>query len=90
MDEREERGMKRIIKRKGKYMLLYPANAWDMNYHLVDTEEDKDYLIDICDVYDVEDITDVENFSGLRWEEFKELVDVDDIKTYAWRINDRY
>ncbi len=82
--------MKRIIKREGKYMLLYPANAWDMNYHLVDTEEDKDYLIDICDVYDVEDITDVENFSGLRWEEFKELVDVDDIKTYAWRINDRY
>lgn len=82
--------MKRIIKREGKYMLLYPANAWDMNYHLVDTEEDKDYLIDICDVYDAEDITDVENFSGLRWEEFKELVGVDDIKTYAWRINDRY
>lgn len=80
--------MKRIIKRKGKYMLLYPANAWDMNYHLVDEEMGIDYLIDICDVYDVEDITDEENFSGLRWNDFKELVDIDDIKTYAWKVNE--
>lgn len=80
--------MERIIKRKGKYTLLYPANEWDMNYYLVDEERGIYYLIDICDVYGVEDITDEENFSGLRWEEFKELVDVDDIKTYAWKVTE--
>lgn len=80
--------MKRVIKEKDGYVLYSPSNNWDMNYHLVDEERGREYLIDICDVYDSDDIEDEENFSGLRWNDFKELVDIDDIKTYAWKVNE--
>ena len=73
-----------LISARGKYLLYRPYNSQDMNYHLVDTEEGLDYLIDICDVYDVDD----EGYGecGLSWEELKGLEDMDTILAYSWKV----
>lgn len=42
--------MKMIIAENEKYLLKRPLNCWDMNYHLIEKETGKDYLIDIDDV----------------------------------------
>lgn len=39
-----------IIAENEKYLLKRPLNCWDMNYHLIEKETGKDYLIDIDDV----------------------------------------
>jgi len=77
--------MKNVIKTKDNYMLLYPLNSSDMNYHLIDTENELDYLIDIDDVYEESEIDDPEEFSGLHWESFKELEDIENILEYSWK-----
>ena len=44
-----------IITENEKYLLRRPLNCWDMNYHLIEKETGKDYLIDIGDVADNEE-----------------------------------
>lgn len=44
-----------IIAENEKYLLRRPLNCWDMNYHLIEKETGKDYLIDIGDVADNEE-----------------------------------
>ena len=43
-----------IIAENEKYLLKRPLNCWDMNYHLIEKETGKDFLIDIDDVADNE------------------------------------
>lgn len=74
---------KLINKREG-YKLYYPYNSWDMNYHLLDEQERKIYLIDICDVYDEEDETEEEG--GLLWNDLKDLIDINYIKEFSWKV----
>ena len=77
--------MNNVIKEKGDFKLLRPFNSWDMNYHLVDTKNDLDHLIDICDVYNNDEVEDKEEFDGLYWEELKELGDIEYIMEFVWR-----
>ena len=44
-----------IIAENEKYLLKHPLNSWDMNYHLIEKETGKDFLIDIDDVADNEE-----------------------------------
>lgn len=78
---------KLINKREG-YKLYYPYNSWDMNYHLLDEQERKIYLIDICDVYDEED--EVAEEGGLLWDDLKSLIDIDYIKEFSWKVKKIY
>lgn len=34
----------------GRYVLTKPQNTWDMNYHLIDTHNNIEYLVDIDDI----------------------------------------
>ena len=77
--------MNNVIKEKGDFKLLRPFNSWDTNYHLVDTKNDLDHLIDICDVYEESEVEDKEEFDGLYWEQLKELDDIDYIMGFVWR-----
>lgn len=44
-----------IIAENEKYLLKRPLNSWDMNYHLIEKETGKDFLVDIGDVADNEE-----------------------------------
>ena len=77
--------MSNVIKEKGDFKLLRPFNSWDTNYHLVDTKNDLDHLIDICDVYEESEVEDKEEFDGLYWEQLKELDDIDYIMGFVWK-----
>ncbi|HHK3236869.1 TPA: hypothetical protein ACQSIC_002261 [Enterococcus faecium] len=68
---------KALIAEKGEVSLLRPFNVWDMNYHIIDTENNKHYRIDIDDVGD-------EEHCLLSFEELKEL-DMDLIYEYSWK-----
>lgn len=77
--------MKTVINEKGDFKLLSPFNSWDTNYHLVDTKNDLDHLIDIGDVCKESEVEDKEDFGGLLWEELKELGDIDYILEFSWK-----
>lgn len=66
---------------KKNYSLYAPQNCWDMNYHLLDSEKEIEYLIDICDVSDDENDED----GGLFIKTLLELKDIDEILTYVWK-----
>ena len=78
----------KLISKKEGYKLYYPQHSWDMNYHLLDEQERKIYLIDICDVYDEED--EAEEEGGLLWNDLKSLIDIDYIKEYSWKVKRIY
>ena len=80
--------MNNVIKEKGDFKLLIPFNSWDTNYHLVDTKNDLDHLIDICDVYEESEVEDKEEFDGLYWEQLKELDDIDYIMGFVWKTRE--
>lgn len=44
-----------IIAENELYLVESPLNEWDMNYHLIEKETGKDFLIDIGDVADNEE-----------------------------------
>ena len=71
---------KSLIAKKGEVSLFHPFNEWDMNYHILDTENNKHYLIDIDDVGDDE-------YCLLSFEELKEL-DMDLISEYSWKTTE--
>jgi hypothetical protein len=68
---------------KGNFRLYAPQNSWDMNYHLLDTENNIEYLIDIDNI--TNDIN--EEDGGLYIETLLNLEDLDEILDYAWQEN---
>lgn len=75
-----------LINKKDRVWLYRPYNEWDMNYHLIDFEEEKEYLIDIGDVYD--NFSEVLEYGGILWEDLKNLHHVSEIKEWAWKARD--
>lgn len=71
---------KALIVEKGEVSLFYPFNTWDMNYHIIDTKNNKHYLIDIDDV-------GVADYCLLSFEDLKEL-DMDLISEYSWKTTE--
>ena len=71
-----------IISAKGSYILYRPYNSQDMNYHLVNTDNGAEHLIDICDVYEYGESGYEE---GLCWDDLVSLDDIDLILEYVWK-----
>lgn len=70
----------KLIAENGDVSLFHPFNEWDMNYHILDSENNVHYLIDINDVSDDDDDDDC----LLSFEELKEL-DMGLISEYSWK-----
>lgn len=72
-----------IIAENEKYLLKRPLNCWDMNYHLIEKETGKDFLIDIDDVASDEKESEEYNLSLL----FSDLqnLEIDLIKENSWK-----
>lgn len=75
--------MKMIIAENEKYLLKRPFNCWDMNYHLIEKETGKDFLVDIDDVADNQQELEKHDLSLL----FSDLqnLDIDLIKENSWK-----
>jgi len=71
-----------MIKEKNNYKLYRPRNSWDMNYHLIDYNEEVVHLIDVGDVTGVEDDED----GGLYIKTLIELSDIPTILEYVWKV----
>lgn len=73
-----------IINQKENYTLYKPRHHWDMNYYLVDNENEVAHLIDINDV--VSTVQELEELNAcILWDEFKQLDDIENIKQCAWK-----
>ena len=72
-----------IIAENEKYLLKRPLNEWDMNYHLIEKETGKDFLIDIDDVADNEEEREKYDLNLL----FSDLqnLEIDLIKENSWK-----
>ena len=70
-----------VIRDEGAFILTKPMNSWDTNYHLYDTLNKIEYLIDIGDVGS--DDSDMEYYSIL----FNDLIELDlnDLIDYSWK-----
>lgn len=75
----------KLINSKKGYKLYRPYNSWDMNYHLIDTLDQVDYLIDICDIYDT--LEDALEYGGITWSELKGLEDIPELIAISWKSN---
>lgn len=73
-----------IIAENEKYLLKRPLNCWDMNYHLIEKETGKDFLIDIDDVASDEQESEEYNLALL----FSDLqnLDVDLLIENSWKV----
>lgn len=71
----------KVITDQKDFVLTYPLNTWDTNYHLYDTLNNIEYLIDIDDVGS--DDSDMEYCSIL----FNDLIELDPIYLieYSWK-----
>ena len=72
-----------IIAENEKYLLRHPLNSWDMNYHLIEKETGKDFLVDIGDVADNEQEREKYDLNLL----FSDLqnLEIDLIKENSWK-----
>ena len=72
-----------IIAENEKYLLKHPLNSWDMNYHLIEKETGKDFLVDIGDVADNEQEREKYDLNLL----FSDLqnLEIDLIKENSWK-----
>ena len=72
-----------IIAENEKYLLKRPLNEWDMNYHLIEKETGKDFLVDIGDVADNEEEREKYDLNLL----FSDLqnLEIDLIKENSWK-----
>ena len=79
--------MQRTIATNGKYELRSVRNNMDMNYHLIDTELNIDYLLSTDDVADTE--KDMYEYDSLcLWSDLVELSDdtvSSIIHEWSWR-----
>ena len=73
-----------IIAENEKYLLKHPLNSWDMNYHLIEKETGKDYLIDIDDVASDEKESEEYNLS-LTFSDLQNL-DTDLLIENSWKV----
>lgn len=73
-----------IIAENEKYLLKRPLNCWDMNYHLIEKETGKDYLIDIDDVASDEKESEEYNL-GLTFSDLQNL-DTDLLIENSWKV----
>ena len=65
------------------YTVKSPLNEWDMNYHVIEKETGKDYLIDIEDVADNEE--ELEKYElGLLFSDLQNLV-IDLLIENSWK-----
>lgn len=72
-----------IIAENEKYLLKHPLNSWDMNYHLIEKETGKDFLVDIGDVADNEQ--ELEKYDlNLLFSDLQNL-EIDLIKENSWK-----
>ena len=71
----------KIIRKSGGYILTYPLNTWDTNYHLYDTLNRIEYLIDLDEVGS--DYSDLE-YCSILFNDFLEL-DLNDLIEYTWK-----
>lgn len=72
-----------IIAENEKYWLKHPLNCWDMNYHLIEKETWKDYLVDIDDVADNQQ--ELEKYDlNLLFSDLQNL-EIDLIKENSWK-----
>ena len=70
-----------VIKDEGAYILTKPMNSWDTNYHLYDTLNNIEYLIDLDDVGS--DVSDLE-YCLILFNDLLEL-DLNDLIEYSWK-----
>lgn len=72
-----------IIAENEKYLLRRPFNCWDMNYHLIEKETGKDFLVDIDDVADNQQELEKHDLNLL----FSDLqnLEIDLIKENSWK-----
>nr|DAI05840.1 MAG TPA: hypothetical protein [Herelleviridae sp.] len=65
------------------YTVKRPLNEWDMNYHVIEKETGKDYLIDIEDVAENEE--ELEKYElGLLFSDLQNLV-IDLLIENSWK-----
>ena len=65
------------------YTVKSPLNEWDMNYHVIEKETGKDYLIDIEDVAENEE--ELEKYElGLLFSDLQNLV-IDLLIENSWK-----
>ena len=74
----------KVIAEKGNLILTRPRNSWDMNYHIHNTENDLEYLVDIGDVFDTFEELEQHDEAGILFEELKQL-DFDNIFDNIWK-----
>ena len=55
------------VSHSGHFILKYPNNDWDTNYHLIDKKNGVEYLIDINDVCDTVDEQNC--YGGILWDD---------------------
>ena len=72
-----------IIAENEFYLIKSPLNEWDTNYHLIEKETGKDFLIDIDDVADNEEEREKYEL-GLPFSDLKNLV-IDLLIEYSWK-----
>ena len=70
-----------VIKDEGELILTKPLNSWDTNYHLYDTLNKIEYLIDLGDIGS--DESDLEHCAIL----FNDLLELDlnDLIDCSWK-----
>ena len=78
----------KIIYNNNSYTLTKPKNTQDMNYHLYDKQERKEYLIDIESVWKTADDFDNDDAYILDID-YDNPDNADILKTdYAWKVLD--
>lgn len=73
-----------IIAENELYLVKSPLNEWDMNYHVIEKESGKDFLIDIDDVADNEE--EIEKYElGLIFSDLQNL-NIELLIENSWKV----
>lgn len=67
------------MKTTDQFTLYKPNNSWDMNYRILDNNNNIEYLIDVCDV------SDTEEDGYLSFSDLIDMSDMDKILSFAWK-----
>lgn len=73
-----------IIAENELYLIKNPLNEWDMNYHLIEKETGKDFLIDIGDVADNEEEREKYEL-GLLFSDLQNLI-IELLIENSWKV----
>lgn len=73
-----------IIAENELYLVKKPSNEWDMNYHLIEKETGKDFLIDIDEV--AENVEEGEKYElGLLFSDLQNL-NIELLIENSWKV----